>query len=512
MSLLYDQYGAPISNRSFIKAADNGGNRMPPEVIRPMDPLKRLVNRRDWLTLSYLGEKVHFNFGLAEGIVSQRAMFAVTGGWFPIFMGADQEWGDVAIDVLVNKWFPYSNVAGPNIDFNTGLYMDSEGIDYSGDCVTLLTKSQDGEGDWPLLQRLPNRRIGQWDQAETVADGEFKGAAIENGIIKNKYGYPIGYRILGENRGEFKDVPADSVVHTYEPKRADQSRGFPLFTAVLDEFRSSMQSKDWEMMCMLATSSIIMMETNETGDAAEGTGGNDPLNADGLPTSTGDPEMKTFLGGMIRYFRANSGSKLEQFLHQRPGSDWETFNDRLHRICCVAANWPYSLIWKKDGTNGTATRADQNIARKSIADRQALLKYPAIRELRYAVSVLIKSGYIPPYKGKDIGGQLKWDFSMPPLMTIDEGRDRDNDREDFKMGFLTLETRALNMGTTAKKIRDTKEREATDLLERADRMAKASGKDFNLCLNLLQMTNPNGASAMPADQTQTTNQPDPATP
>jgi hypothetical protein len=116
---------------------------------------------------------------------------------------------------------------------------------------------------------------------------------------------------------------------------------------------------------------------------------------------------------------------------------------------------------------------------------------------------------LPPYPGKDIGGFLKWDFSMPPLMTIDEGRDRDNDREDAKFGWLTDEMKALRMGTTAAKLADTRDREALGLIRRADAIAQATGKDFNLVLNLLRQTNPNGAAGTPstADTPPPTEQP-----
>lgn len=498
--LLYDHTGTPIVSRRFLKSADNGGGRLPSEPTRPLDPLKKLISNRDWRTVSFLAEKINTNFAISEAIVSQKAMFAVTNGWMPVFHGDDAEWGDIAATWLADQWFPFCDVRGNSFDFNTGLYLDSTGIDIRGESIILLTQSEDG---WPQVQRIPVRQIGSWDTAEEkVVGGRYDGAEIENGVIKNRMGRPIAYRKMGENRGEYEDIPAESIIHTFEPKWHEQARGFPIFTACLDEFRFMLQTQDWEMQAMLIASAIGLIEYNDTGDEGDGTGVEDPLGA--TSPSTTDcgvpPTMKTLAGGLARYFKANGGGKLEQFLHQRPGADWENFNDRMIRVCCAAANWPYPLVWKRDGANGTATRAEQNIARKSIADRQSLLRYPATRMVRYAISVAIKNGILPPYPGSDRGGFLKWDFSMPPLMTIDEGRDRDNDREDAKFGWLTDEEKALRMGTTAKKLAETRDREVKGLIKRAQKIAGETGFEVREVLNMLRQTNPNGAAGMPSEK------------
>jgi hypothetical protein len=488
--IIFGPYGQPVSSK-FLRASENSGRHAPPEFIRALTPLKKLITRPDWLAVSFMGDKIDANFGISEGIISQKAMFAVTNGWSPIFMGEDQVWGDAVTDWLVNVWFPTCDVRGPNYDFVTGLYMDSVSVDARGDAITMLTKSEDGDGDWPMLQRIPNRQIGQWSNEEKVIGGDYDGANIENGVISNSNGRPIAYRKLGLNRGDFEDIPANDIVHTFEPRWLDQARGFPIFSACIDLFRAMLSGHDMEMQTMNIASAIGLIEYNETGDSTDGFSMDDPLN--NQPESTAGPDFKSMMGGMVRYFKANGGGKLEQLVNQRPGEDWETFNDRLIRVCCCAANWPYSLAWKKDGTNGTATRADQNMARKAISDRQDLLKYPAVRAIRYAVSVAINNKLIPPYKGSDLGGFLKWSFSMPPIMTIDEGRDRDNDREDYKIGFGTLEEKALKCGTTSKKIRDTREREVNDLLTRAARIT-AKHKDvvpFDTVMTLLEQRTTN---------------------
>jgi len=84
--------------------------------------------------------------------------------------------------------------------------------------------------------------------------------------------------------------------------------------------------------------------------------------------------------------------------------------------------WPYSMCWKATG-QGTAERSELQRADRAVQDRQDLLKPVARRIVGYAVSKAIKLGILPPYKGRDIGGSLRWDFSTPPRLSIDIGRD-----------------------------------------------------------------------------------------
>ena len=115
--MLVDQYGNAIKySRKFMKSAENGGGRMPSSVIRSLDPLKKLISHRDWLTTSYLSDKLFANFGIVEGVISQKNMLAVGNAWQPVFKGEDKEWGELARDWLINQWYLTCVVRGENYD------------------------------------------------------------------------------------------------------------------------------------------------------------------------------------------------------------------------------------------------------------------------------------------------------------------------------------------------------------------------------------------------------------
>lgn len=519
MSSLVDQYGAPISSRKFLSAANNGDGNRPSIPVRALDPLRKLLTYQDWKTISFLSSKLFGNFGIVKGAICQKAMYAVGNSWQPVFEGEASEWGEVAKKWLVEQWYPTCDTRGPNFDFVTGLYLDSITADRDGDAVAILTRSEITK--WPQIQRIPSRQIGQWMSPgsysrtgrEIVSDGDYKGAYIENGVIMNRQGRPIAFRKLEEEDGKFTDIPAASVCHIFDPEWYEQSRGLPLMSASIDEFRDIAQSGEWERMAMLIASSIGILEYNDSGADENDL---DPLNA--ISTDENGNEVvatengmtvKSMSGGLVRYFKANTGAKIEQFVNNRPGDDWEKFNDRQIRQALAGANWPYSMVWKPDGTNGTVQRSELNKAKMAVKDRQSLLFWHARRMVGYAISVAIKDGILDPYPGSDAGGFLKWNFSMPASITIDEGRDRDQAREDYMIGFSTMEARAAELGTTWQYLRGQKEKEVRDLIARAQAIAKESGVTLDMALVLLQkmggsMNAPGGVTGMPigSDQTQ----------
>ncbi len=507
--LLYGPNGAPISSRQFLTAATNGGGSGPSWPLRPLDPLRKLVTYRDWTTTSFLSAKLFANFGVIKGGICQKSMYAVGNAWHPVFYGEAHDWGQEATRWLTEEWYPSCNVRGENFDFVTSLFLESITIDRDGDSPTLLTRDRDTA--WPQIQLIPSRQIGQWGGGygsvndELVEDGPFNGAIIRSGVILNRQERPIGYRKLGNNRGEYEDIPANYMQHILEPEWSDGVRGLPVFSASIEDIRRIATSEEWEQQSMLIASALGLVEYNERG----GPDLTDPSNLllmsdDGTPSGL---TTKTLFGGMVRYFKSNSGGKLEQFINQKPGEEWEKFQDRQIRKSFAGANWPYSMAWKSEASNGTVTRSDLNKAKMAVVDRQSLLTPSARRKLRYAVSVAMMPvsegglGILPPYPGKDKGGFLKWGFIMPPQISIDEGRDRDAVREDWKIGFVSLAEIAAQRGTTVEQIRKERDMEVRDLVDRAKAIAKEKDIEFEVALMLLQQPTANanvpgaGASA-----------------
>lgn len=502
-STLVDQFGQPVSFSRFLDAS-NQSNKRPAWPTRA-EGILRAVNTFDLRTAVYASRRLYANMGIPKGAIDQKAMFAVGRAWHPIYRGRNSEWGDKAVDWLINEWYPVCEVRGGAFDFVTSLEVDSITIDRDGGYGILLTETTDG---YPLTQRIPIHRFGDRyeNRLRQVEDGPYRGLNIYQGIIFNPRGRPIAYRIYEDPvnydtpSSSYVDISANDLIHVYDPEWYDQGHGFPAFTHALNDLRDMQQSQQWEQLAMLIASSIGLIETNETGTEDE----NDPLLT--LGNSNPDPNSglrtQTLDGGMVRYFKAGTGSKLEAFVNDRPGDIWDQFNDRLARAALLGINWPYSLVWKPEG-GGTDTRADILRARVAVESRQDLLRPPARRVIGYAISKAIKLGKLDPDPD-----WYRWDFSMPPKMGIDDGRFAQQRRADLVAGVETLERDALDRGTTWVATRNQREREVVDLLTRADRIAKQFDISVDAALTLLQQQNANQQiSISTGGDSSTTNKP-----
>lgn len=477
---LVDQFGYPIDARLI-----NATSRTTRRTYIPVrtEDINTAVNFSDWRSLLSISRRIWSNNGIVKGATIQKAMHAIGRAWNPVFRGGDQEWGKLASEWLM-LWYGSCNIRGENYDFKTTLYLDSVAVDRDGDQGILLTQSEDGT--WPMIQVIPAHRIGQRDGSETVVqEGGYAGLKITHGVITNNLGRPVAYRILGDDEPQDRDVSARDLILSYDPEWADQLRGLPVFSHALNDLRDADQSQYWEQLNQLASSSRTLIETNETGAADP----NDFGIGVGCDTGAGGSmTMERLEGGTISYFKAGSGSKLEQFVNMRPGADWDQFQDRLARKALLGIGWPYSLCWKPDGQNGTQERAEIEKARTTILDRQELLRPMAQRILGYAVSKAIKSGYLPEYPGADLGGQLKWDFTLPPRFSIDLGRDGAARREDYKLGFKNLADVVAEQGEVLDQHLDARERETVDIVQRAKRISDSTGIEFGMALSLLRQS------------------------
>jgi hypothetical protein len=122
-------------------------------------------------------------------------------------------------------------------------------------------------------------------------------------------------------------------------------------------------------------------------------------------------------GGTVRYFKSNSGGKVETLVNNRPGNPFLEFHDRLLKSAYAGLNWPYAFYNGHGAGGGTAQRTEIAMAQRSIEDRQDLLFYAAKRIVSYAVAKAQKRGDLP-----QSADWYKWDFSTPPKLTIDDGR------------------------------------------------------------------------------------------
>lgn len=401
-----------------------------PNYKRPYRPVtiqdfRRNVSQSDFRTILSHSRELYLNLGPAKGAVVDKAVYSVGRAWRPRFTGENAEWGAQAAQWLTDQWYRSCDIAGGMHDFVTDLLLMSIALDRDGDFGILLTEGKNG---WPMFQVIPAHRI--WSDSSAKAPQGFQ---WDKGILFSASGTPVTYRILtGEDKDptDYRDVSAQDFIHVYDPEWFAQGRGMPAFTHAIFDLQDYQTIQGFEKQASMIASSITMLETNPDG-------GPDPSQLRSVVEEQISVEnglrQEVLEGGTIRYFKSNDGSKLEAWQHNRPGTATTDFLDRLLRNALVGIGWPYELIWNAKDARGANIRSIVARAARTVEDRQDLLKTAARRLVGYAVAKAIKRGILP-----ESAEWWKWDFTMPPHITVDAGYDAAADREDYKLGFKNL--------------------------------------------------------------------------
>ena len=477
MSIL-NQHGQPVSSRKLIQSSVRSSRSIPfvPDFARDMDMLFTPMDFRTTLSAS---RSVVENNGAIKGALIQKADAAVGRAWEPEFQGEDFEWAKLARDWL-RTWYATCDVRGSLYDFKQDLWLDCYALDEDGGNFVLLTETKTG---YPQIQHILANRIGSrqgsWSGSQTVETGRYEGLTMRNGVIENGAGAPVAYNFLADNPKDDEQIDAQNIIPIADPQWHNQSRGMPSLAHGINEIRKADRSKNSELMSMMMLGSYAFKETNEMGGA-------DPEAANSLVTENASGQkmvVESLEEGMVKYFKAGAGESLESIDIKRPGSPWESFQDRIIREV-ISPVWPYELTWKKDGINGTTIRNIQATARMKVEKRQDVLRGPAIRMVGWAIAKAIKIGQLPPSED-----WFRWDFTMPPKVSIDPGRDSKSMIEEYKIGLTNRTTIMQEMGKTYEDVIRERAIEVATMKRITREVEKATGETIDP--RDMQMLTPN---------------------
>ena len=403
---LVDEFGRSI-NYKAARAAEH--NR-----YRPWEPVQKkdisdLVPSTDRNTLQSHARRIYLNFGPIKNAINQRSMYAVGRAFVPIFKGKDQQWGMTASEWLSETFYAIGDTRGGMHDFKTNMFTWSSSIDVDGEIFILLTETANG---FPTYQGIPSHRIATPNGIPE--NSRTRGGTLVDGIVYYASGTPKEYAFCDKDGNPSEWIPAQNMIHLFDPEWQYQGRGLTAFTHCINDCRDMIQSTDWERLAMLQMSSISLVEYNENG----GPDPDDPYTTLSQTSSDGKAvTVETLDGGTVRYFKSNSGGKIDTVVNNRPGNPFLDFHERLLRSAYAGLNWPYAFYSGHGVGGGTAQRTEIAMAQRSIEDRQDLLFYAAKRIVGYAVSKAMIRGDLP--RSAD---WYRWDFSTPPKLTIDDGR------------------------------------------------------------------------------------------
>ncbi len=431
-----------------------------------------------------------------HGAVLQKASYSCLNAFQPSFRGTNTAWGEEVRDWLMERFYPVANVRGGNYNFVNSLNALSVALDVDGEALVYLQISRDG---FPQFGIIPSHRIGQRSSSDLVTNGRYKGNQMIDGVILNSNMRPVAYRILGDKPEEDYDISAQSSMLVFESPWVDSVRGISKFGSVLLDALNTQDIDFFLQQGVKLDSAVGLLSYTQSGSADQSVVENSILAEDEstIPapplanTPTSGLAVETMLGGLINYFKAGSGEKLESFKTERPHGNVENFVKRLERRCMYGLGWPYEMLNATE-IGGASVRLVQSEARNSIHSRQTTLARVAKFVVSYAVATAMENGLIPTNYNDS---WFNWNFKYGELLTVDAGYEAEADRKGLLLGTTTLEDIAAKHGEDWYDIREQTTKEVDDLLTRAQALATKFNIPMNQALSLLTQRSPNEAAS-----------------
>jgi lambda family phage portal protein len=256
-----------------------------------------------------------------------------------------------------------------------------------GECFIFKTYSEDTNR--PRLQLVEGHRV-----ATPTGMTTYKKNSVIDGVEVNKAGRPVAYWVRKSNLAvtpyldsysatgqpaveDFDRVPAEQMIHLFEPTRPGQLRGLPFVYPVLNTLHDLDDLEIYQMAKSKSASEVTNVVTTLTGEANTAAARRvkyqiQTQNALGTPVQKQQSTyFETNVGaGTERYLKP--GEKMEQFKQEEPSVATQWYWEWLVKKCCAGLGIS-SLLVLPFSLQGTVTRADLDISAQFFRSRSAVL-------------------------------------------------------------------------------------------------------------------------------------------
>lgn len=354
------------------------------------------------------------NSPIIRGLIERLVTYCIGTGLHPTPNTSDTDWNDRALKAW-KGWASQPDLES-RLPFSVIQTVLFRSMLVDGDIFSLLTFGDSGR---PRIQLVESQDITHNNRA--------KGDDPDGVLLNEISGRPEAYLWKGEER-----ISSDTIVQHYIPERPGQHRGVTLLAAIINTAH--------DIDDILALEKAGVKEACSKTDVVETASGELPSN-DYIGKSYTSSSSSTSDETVDRYYRESfgpeakvlrKGDKFNQYQNTRPGTAWQGFMEFLSQLICLGAGLPPSLLL---GTKvgGADTRRELATAQRVIDMWQQMFSAQLQRIYEYVIQDEIDAGYLP-------GAPKDWrsvEWQCPAKITVDSGRDQQQDREDVKAGLLS---------------------------------------------------------------------------
>ena len=428
-------------------------------------------------TLMSHGRNLNENDGFVGGAIDDTGRYTWADGIYPLPLT-----GDTGLDRTLREdfleWCPIADVAGFFHLFELGV-MQVTNQDVDGDNFTLLTSTDPGNPvGFPKIQLLRGHRVGNAG-SEKLNDGFFDGVSLDRSGTRRKF------RVLDPDADGFTDYDASGVLHLLEGNAPDQIRGVSAIRRGINgrfDSREAMQAMHTKIKMDAKRATVIKNSTGLVEDDVY----DEEQNAGAQPQ---DLTYEMFADGEI--IRLGPGEELQSESGDNPGAlfmPWMEFSKRD-----FAAGYGYQLefIWKSDLPKAAQLFMLKKAQRRFNQRRnlQVIPKWLKRIYLFWLSRMILRKRYrrVPNWY------KVAWQITSPDL-SLDGGRESAANLNELRAGSRSLHEDAAERGRYWLELREEKDLEARDLLDRAKAIVAHYGGavTMEMAIAQLQMLTPNG--------------------
>jgi lambda family phage portal protein len=421
---------------------------------------------------------LELNAGLIRQVLSDMALYTVGAGIKPQSQSGDEMWDDAA-EIYFKQWASRACDITGRFSFFELQHICCRLMDRDGECFIIKTRGPGGE---PRLQVIESHRVGNSSNNE-VPPG------MVDGILFGPYGQPISYNVIRSD-GSSRLVPANAVMHLYEPELASGARAYSPLQHSINNLVDMLEILSLEKLAVKTASDITRTITRENPNF-DGT--QSDFEAFGMkPQDYGDgmtdpSEASTFLGGKV--LALAPGEKLDSFESNRPNKTFDGFIEHLERDS-LAGMLPYEFSANPTKAGGAVMRFVVAKADRKFSHRQQVMIQRFLTPVwGYVIGCAIKDGFL---RSTEYWTNVTW--TTPRRVTVDAGRDAQQNRMDIESGLKSLTDNYLEEGL------DPKEKMRENAAEK--RYLMDLSKEFDVPLSMLykpQNVAPSDINAAVAD-------------
>jgi lambda family phage portal protein len=365
---------------------------------------------------------LHKNSGFVRELVGNMAIYATGDGIKPQALSGSTDWNKAAEEYFA-RWATRCEITN-RFCFAECQALVCRGIDVDGEYFIHKTRNQDGV---LRLQLIESHRIGDADQNDT-----------EDGIGFDEFGAPAFYRVLLDDGG-FKDVPAHLMLHVFEPEYASAVRQAPTLQHSVNHLLDEMELLALEKHAVKDNADVARVLKTERGELDED-GDFAIAKKNGETGEVSDPgALQKIVGGKLVTLKP--GESLDSFQPNRPSPTFTGFLEHLRRDSALG-HIPFEFAADSSKVGGAGVRLVVAKADRRFSYRQLIL----IERFLKPVWLFVIGDAIATRQLDAVENWTRVSFTTPRRITVDAGREAQQNRADVEIGLKTLSEHFAELG------------------------------------------------------------------